>query len=196
MNNNGLASSDGWMETFTGVRFDLWKPRPEDVNIEDIAHALSLQGRFNGHSEFFWSVAQHSLLVADYLFNKYHDSRIAMLGLLHDAAEAYIGDITTPIKAMFPQVRLLEDRIMPVIYLGLCVCSPTSIERRAVKDADITVLGAEAMVMMKSGGVWYGLMNLETDWEPITLEIHPESMELVEMTFLKEYYRLKLKGMV
>jgi len=189
-----IASDTGAMETHTGIRFELSNPTPEDVCVEDIAHALALQGRFNGHSMFFWSVGQHSLLVADYLKMREMTDRIVLLGLLHDAAEAYIGDVTSPVKAMCPQVRELEARIMAAVYEGLGVEPSVGFENKIVKNADLAVIGVEAISLLPSGGEWWGLPDMDVKtafWMQDEDRVIPDAMELVEMTFLKEFYRLK-----
>ena len=88
-----------WCQTFTGKKVDILCPTPEMVDIEDIAHALSMTCRFGGHCREFYSVAEHSVLVEQMGRYSLHcsDPRIIMLLLLHDAAEAYIGDIITPV---------------------------------------------------------------------------------------------------
>ena len=100
-----IKADDCWIGTYSGVPFRLDNPRPEDVRIEDIAHSLSLQCRFNGHCDEFYSVAEHCVEVS----NRVSPSN-ALDGLLHDAAEAYVGDVTGPLKQ-----RLLfetKDRAM------------------------------------------------------------------------------------
>src|ERR1700683_336889 len=88
-----MADRGAWIVTFSGRRFYVLDPRPSDVRIEDIAHSLSLQCRFNGHVKNFYSVAQHSVLVSERC-----DPADALYGLLHDASEAYIGDMSAPLK--------------------------------------------------------------------------------------------------
>ena len=87
------ARKGDWIQTFTGRAFYVLDPRPEDVDIEDIAHALSMQCRFAGHCREFYSVAQHSV-TASWLV----PPEDALWGLLHDAAEAYVVDLPRPIK--------------------------------------------------------------------------------------------------
>ena len=89
--------------TFTGKNFDPFMPDIDLIDIVDIAHALSLICRFGGHCREPYSVAQHCLLVSSMVPPEY-----ALAGLLHDAAEAYLGDIPTPIKALFPGFKDTE----------------------------------------------------------------------------------------
>lgn len=83
--------------------FDLLKPRADLITTLDIAHALSLICRFNGHCNRHYSVAQHSLLVADIVESQGHGPEIQLLALLHDAAEAYVGDLVRPLKLWLRQ---------------------------------------------------------------------------------------------
>ena len=92
-----------WIQTFTGRAFDLSSPQPEQVCTEDIAHALANCCRYAGHSRWHYSVAQHSLLVAEIVAAT--DPELALAALLHDAAEAYIGDWSSPLKALMRQGR-------------------------------------------------------------------------------------------
>lgn len=85
-----------WMQTHSGLRFYPLDPRPEDIRIEDIAHALPMICRFNGHCSRFYSVAEHSLLVAAQVNILYPES--ALYALLHDASEAYLCDVPRPLK--------------------------------------------------------------------------------------------------
>lgn len=77
----------------SGALFDVLQPNPGDIRLDDIAHALSNICRFNGHTKEFYSVAQHSLLVSDLV-----DYEHKLQALMHDAAEAYVGDVVTPVK--------------------------------------------------------------------------------------------------
>jgi uncharacterized protein len=94
-----------WIQTYTGKQFWPLSPLPEDIVIEDIAHALSMQCRFGGHVRTFYSVAQHSVHVSLLVEPQY-----ALWGLLHDAAEAYLVDLPRPIKK-FSEMGLLYQEI-------------------------------------------------------------------------------------
>ena len=100
-----------WITTYTGKRFDLEHPTPEMIDIEDIAHALSNICRWTGHTLYHYSVAQHSVNVS-LMFDQRDD---ALWGLLHDAPEAYLGDVSQPLKALLPYYRKLESNVMDVI---------------------------------------------------------------------------------
>lgn len=103
---NGLQDRGPWISTRSGRHFYLLDPRPEDIDLEDIAHALANQCRYNGHTETFYSVAQHSVLLS--LLVRPQD---AILALMHDATEAYVGDVVRPLKALIPNYHDIEQRI-------------------------------------------------------------------------------------
>lgn len=97
-----------WIHTWSGGQFYYLDPRHEEVLIEDIAHALSLQCRYNGHTTHHYSVAEHSVLVADMVYSQTKDADVALAGLLHDAAEAYIGDVVSPLKTLLTEYKEIE----------------------------------------------------------------------------------------
>jgi hypothetical protein len=93
----------GWFLTYTGKRIDPESPRVEDINATDIAHSLSNVCRFGGHVTRFYSVAQHSCMVSAAA-----PHRLKKWGLLHDATEAYLGDVILPIKTVLADYKALE----------------------------------------------------------------------------------------
>jgi len=98
-----------FVHTHTGKKFHFLNLHPDEICIEDIAHSLSLKCRFNGHTSSFYSVAQHCIQMS--YWEKVHQKWL----LFHDAAEAYIGDISTPIKQQFPEIWKIEDQILHVL---------------------------------------------------------------------------------
>jgi hypothetical protein len=117
-----------WIQTYTGRMFWPLDPRPEEVCLKDIAHALAIQNRFGGHSLVPYSVAQHSVMVS-----RWCDLTDARWGLLHDAAEAYLNDVCRPVKVhpdMAPY-RAGEALLMSVICerFGLPPLEPPSVQR-------------------------------------------------------------------
>jgi 5'-deoxynucleotidase YfbR-like HD superfamily hydrolase len=95
-----------------GKIMDLEDLRPQDIQIDEIAHALSLTCRYGGRIKEFYSVAQHSVLVAKGLYNHSKNKNLALYGLLHDAAEAYLSDVVSPLKMRLDFYIELEDIIM------------------------------------------------------------------------------------
>lgn len=139
------------IRTFTGIDFDLSAPAPEMVDIRDIAHALARVCRFNGHTRGDpYSVAQHSLAVS---IRASHAAgrEAARLGLLHDAAEAYLGDMTAPLKRLMPDYVALEREVEAAIARRFGLWPPVSVPisaRDAVREADRRMLATEARDLM------------------------------------------------
>ena len=141
-----------WVETHSGLYIDVGDPDPGAIEIGDIAHALSMQCRFNGHCAVFYSVAEHSVHVAEHLENTGETVRVQLLGLLHDAAEAYVGDVVSGVKSRLERFAGMEHYVQRAVYESLSVPPPNAEEERLVKDADLAVLLAEAKVLMPSRG--------------------------------------------
>jgi 5'-deoxynucleotidase YfbR-like HD superfamily hydrolase len=128
----------GWIQTFTGGRYWPLDPRPTDVCLEDIAHHLSMLCRFVGACTRFYSVAEHSVHVSRLM-----PPRLALRGLLHDAAEAYCNDIARPVKRDLVGYAEIEGLNEAVIFerFGLPGVGPE--DQRALKAADNAMLVAE-----------------------------------------------------
>jgi len=99
-----------WMQTATGRQFWPMDPRPHEVFIEDIAHALAMICRFGGHCSRFYSVAEHSVLIARAAAHEHK-----LWALLYEAAEGYIGDKIRPLKPYLGGYREAEQKIMRAI---------------------------------------------------------------------------------
>jgi len=100
------------IRTNSGVMIDILHPDPLMMCIEDIAHSLSHQCRFNGHTDKLYSVAQHCVVMATL---PQTPGRLRMTALLHDAAEAYLGDVVSPLKQLLPQYKEIEDNMNYII---------------------------------------------------------------------------------
>ena len=139
-----------WQRMLSGRRLDLLDPTPMDIEIEDIAHGLSFVARWNGQTAGEWpySVAEHSLLVAD-LFDALApgaEPRWRLAALLHDAPEYVIGDMISPVKAhVGPGYAEMEARLSAAIHLrfGLPAVLPMQV-KRAIKRADAASAWLEA----------------------------------------------------
>jgi hypothetical protein len=95
-----------WIRTYSGSTFDFCDVQNSLMHIEDIAHALANTCRYTGHPNRFYSVAEHSIYVAMSVKPEYQ-----LVGLLHDAAEAYVGDVSSPLKALLPDYRRIEEKV-------------------------------------------------------------------------------------
>lgn len=128
-----------WIETQSGVKFELSDPDPDSVALCDITHALGKLCRFTGHTSRFYSVAEHSIHVASLV-----PEELRLAALLHDAAEAYIGDISTPLKMLLKKTDLkkIENRILLAVWKKFRL-DLTEEDCRAIHEADIRVLLAE-----------------------------------------------------
>jgi hypothetical protein len=153
-----------YVETASGIRAHLWGERTldwEQVSVFDIAHALAMQCRFNGHCRSFYSVAQHSVLVSRVVDRETSSNRLAMLALLHDASEAFVGDIVQPVKMVLDEIapawREIEAETQRVIEVVLAGRAATDEECEPIKRADVALLACEAARLMPSGGSWWNL---------------------------------------
>lgn len=111
---DATREAEPWILTYSGIAFDLLNPRPEDVRVEDIAHHLSLLCRFTGAVRSHYSVAQHSVMVADML-----PEPLRLAGLLHDAHEAYLGDWSSPLKTAMKKLAANPDALATRVDLAI-----------------------------------------------------------------------------
>lgn len=151
-----------WIQTFRGNAIDFEDLDPRQIELADIAYALARTPRYNGHTGKGepLSVAQHSVMAADMAQRRGYSQEVQISALLHDAAEAYIGDIPQPLKAYIKRrapgvVEGLEARILCTIGQALGVRIEMS---QPVKVIDLTLLASEKEALMlpapKSWGPW------------------------------------------
>lgn len=134
-----------YIQTFAGIKYYPLDPLPEEVSREDIAHALSLKCRFGGMCREFYSVAEHSIRVADYLDKKYNEWELTRIGLMHDAAEAYVSDVLRPIKSFIPRFSEIEKMNEQAICERFKIDYPLDIR---YKEADNRWLITEAKQLL------------------------------------------------
>jgi hypothetical protein len=173
------ADRGEWIQTYTGRRFYLADPRPEEVDIRDIAHSLSMQCRYNGHVQFFYSVAQHAVLACRMAPPGYEFE-----GLNHDDSEAYVSDMTTPLERMCPDYRGIEQRNEQACAIRFGLPWPVS---AAVKAVDIRMSVTEAPALMAVGAEPWWLAPGRPP--PYQIEIESWSPERAEREFLDEFER-------
>lgn len=128
------------IQTIAGRYFDLTAPAIRPQDIAEIAHALSMLCRFTGHCRRFYSVAQHSVLVSRTV-----PRHLALVGLLHDAHEAYVGDVSAPLKVLLPDFKTVEMRCES--ELARCFNLPFPYPQ-AIKDAERIVGATERRDLM------------------------------------------------
>lgn len=130
----------GTVLTVSGLKVDPLRPRPEELRIGDIAHALSQLCRANGHFPTFYSVAQHSLACCREAKQRGESERIQLACLLHDGSEAYLSDVTRPVKAALPQYLELEAPLQECIWNTFLGQPLTAEERKTVFEIDDALL--------------------------------------------------------
>lgn len=173
-----------WVATYTGRQFWPLDVRPEDLSIHDIARALAFQCRFNGHLMAFYSVAEHCVRVSKALELAGHDERTQLWGLLHDAPEAYIGDMVRPLKrgpGMEEYCRV-DGRILLAVAerFGLDPVAPA-----AVWKMDDALLHAEARdLLAPCPEQWWSEEQAHPD------PINPWTPEVAESRFLNRFVNL------
>ncbi|MHB8565280.1 MAG: metal-dependent phosphohydrolase, partial [Acidiferrobacteraceae bacterium] len=135
---------DPWILTHSGRMVDLMDPQPSMIDFGDIAWALSQLCRYTGHTRYPYSVAQHSVLVSHHV-----PKSLEAQALMHDAQEAYIGDLSSPLKRLVPEYGVIEDRVAKAIAerFGL----PEKLDE-SVKRADLQALMTERRDLMHPGG--------------------------------------------
>lgn len=166
---------DAFISTFSGAELSVLDPQPEDIHIDDIAQALSLQCRFGGHVPHFYSVAQHSVMVSNVVPEKH-----ALWGLLHDASEAYIADILSPIKWQLPDYQATERRFMAAVCERFAMAEEMPPE---VKAADLRLLATEKRDIKRDKGHWQVLDGVK----PLGAVIMPLSPEQSRRLFMMRY---------
>ncbi len=176
-----------WFLTFSGVQFWPMDPRPDEVRIEDIAHALSRVCRYGGHCLDWYSVAQHSLMVSTLV-----PPDLALHGLLHDAEEAYTGDMIRPIKhglredtSAFDE---MADRITQAIWAAFNLSRPTQREWNWIKDADNIALSTERRDLVReTSHEW----SVTRSHPPAGGRIVPMERDAAKTSFLAHFAELR-----
>ena len=170
--------SNDCIQTYTGKRFSPDDPRPENLDIRDIAHSLSLLCRYNGHCQAFYSVADHSVRVSHQC-----PPEAAMWGLLHDLGEAYLGDMPRPIKTFFPDFVAFEDRLLQVAAEAFCLPWPMPPQVRQADDLLLVTEMRDLMVPMPD------ISALEI--VPLMAAVVPLSPVEAEQAYLDRYEELR-----
>lgn len=166
-----LNTEELWIKTFTGQKVWLEQLNPDAINILDIAVSLSRIPRWAGHTEIFYSVAQHSVRCARSV-----PKHLRMQALLHDATEAFIGDIPGPVKKLIPGIKEFETRLFEMVAKRFNI---DPIIHEVVKAADVDALNYEFEI----------LMNSEKNGDQIILGAMSSDQAALE--FLKTYFQIQ-----
>jgi uncharacterized protein len=168
-----------WFLTYTGKKFYPLDPDPDMICIRDIAHALSQVNRFGGHSREPYNVGHHSILVSSMLETD------KLEGLMHDAPEAYVGDMVQPLKRFMPEFREVEKLIWRVI------CAKYGMKEElppSVKYADLVLLMTEKRdLLVKHPDPW---AVTEEEYPPLPGTIIPWSSDTSERIFINLFNEL------
>ena len=138
----------GEIKTYTGIMFDPIIPEAEKIDIVDIAHALSMLCRGNGHMKHFYSVGQHSINCMMEARAREYSQRVQLGCLLHDASEAYLSDVTRPVKAVLREYLKIEASLQDAIWAKWLSPSLTEEEQKLVFAIDDEMLWHEFIPLM------------------------------------------------
>ncbi len=177
-----------FITTYSKVKFYPLEPRPEDVRLTDIAHALSLMTRANGHIVHFFSVGQHCVNCALEAGARGLSRRIQLGCLVHDASECYLSDITRPVKRNLPHYLETESRIMEMLYAHFGLGDLTAQELEAIAEIDDAMLYEEFIALKghPPEGIAKPRIAMQHDFS-----LRP--FEAVERQYLRLYEALQLK---
>lgn len=168
-----------WIQTFTGKKFYPLAPRPEDICIEDIAHALALKCRYSGHCLTHYSVAEHSVLVSRNVPPEYRLS-----ALLHDSAEYVLPDIPSPIKPEITGFAAIEERLGRVIAQHFDV--PFWDDIPAIAEIDKRIRLDEKKVLFRNHRKW----EHEDHLQPLGISLPLWPWLSAKQHFIAEYRRI------
>lgn len=194
-------TSSSWIQTFTGRAFDLLDPKPKQIDPLDIAHALSNLCRFTGHVRTFYSVAQHSCLVAEIVSDLWRSGPsgrpcpelVQLAALLHDAPEAYIGDVSTPLKrairgeGQLSEYDVIEERIAgAVLHRFLWPgAAPDESVSTLIKRADMIALATEHAALFDGPTPRPWGLELPQPWP---YKITPWSPAMAQVQFMQAFH--------
>jgi hypothetical protein len=190
MSKHGELREPGIMRTISGKLIDLTNFTKDQVDVEDIAWGLGRTLRYGGHIVQDWSVAHHSIVMSYYVPEQY-----ALEALLHDAAEAYVGDIIWPVKVLFPRLEEFENAINFTILNTLGVDGITFkdssqgytyVKSNAIEKADIAIFQHECFSMGRPG-IYHP--DMEKAWLE-AVEVHDQYWWAAHYAFLQRFRQL------
>lgn len=164
--------------TAHGTYFDFETPQGSQIDINAIAHALSHICRFTGHTRQFYSVAQHSYMVSMIV-----PPEFAFAALLHDAAEAYLGDIASPLKQRLHDYQRIEANVEQAVFHYFGIALPLN---DCIKHADLVMLATEARDLLPKHNDWFA----GTSIQPLKETLVPLDSYSAKKLFLQRFKQL------
>jgi uncharacterized protein len=174
-----------YLQTVSGRFVNPFEPDPAQLDVEDIARALGNLCRFGGHSRSFYSVAQHSVIVSQLVEERGGDAEDVFAALMHDAAEAYLGDMPHPIKHRSPlgtAFKVAEERLEEVIRARFAIKADVP----EIKRADRALLATERRHFSAENWHWPELEGIE----PLELELEAWSPDEAARAFARRFAEL------
>ena len=175
-----------YITTYTGKHFDPVTPDKNLIDIRDIAHALSLICRGNGHVKTFFSVGQHCINAAKEAILRGYSDRVILACLIHDAGEAYLSDVPRPVKPSMPEYNQLEDCLLNIIYEKFLGSPLTEEEQRLVKSVDNDLLYYDLKELLNE------VLDVPAPSLHISLNYNFVQFDEIEQNFLALYEQNKI----
>lgn len=176
-----MNSYEGGIEAFSGKMLYPLAPRVSDVDIKDIAHALGNKCRYTGHCREFYSVAQHSVLVSEFV-----ERPLALAGLLHDASEYILPDVASPVKSRLKGFREIEEGVLDAVFKHFGILSVRYDEEamKEIKRADLAVMAIEVRDLMPANPEYWKSLP---EPDPYRDVLEPWSPKEAKRRFLDRY---------
>jgi len=175
-----------WIETYTAKRFDFVNLDANEISILDIAHALSNICRFTGHCREFYSVAEHCVIMSQ--MGHWTSNAQRFEALMHDAHEAYIGDMSAPLKHISPEFKAFEKRVEAMVRRRFGLPEQLSPE---IKDADLRMLAMEARDVMRGDWREWGSIKGVVPAQVVPNCLTPGEARTLFLTRFAEVYMFK-----
>jgi uncharacterized protein len=180
-----VEQTESCITTSSGRFFDILKPEEYEYDIEEIATALSNLCRYTGHVNRFYSVAEHSVLVSRIV-----PEHLALAGLLHDASEAFLGDVSSPLKKLLPEYKAIENRVQQAIASSFGIGD--GFESTEVHEADKRMYWQERQSVADNGvrdRLWHQDLRATRKVEAMGM-----SPLMARRMFVKRYRELTTKN--
>jgi len=178
-----------WLQTYSGLIYNIMSPNLEHISIIDIAHSLSMQCRYNGHTKKFYSVAEHSCILCDFAINHDYPLSSRKWALMHDASETYLGDIIRPFKIILNGYQVYEDITLTAIAKKFELNLPIPND---IQIIDLLILNNERKHLLIPNIFDWGIG--EESLSDIKIECWEPSQAKKEFTdrFIKLFYKDKV----